>query len=408
MENNFTELSKKIIKKIDSSVIKQNGIYFTPQSIIKKNLEIIMQIDNIVIEEILEPSCGSCEFINLLNEMFSNKNITGIENNNKIYEKIKKIIFENNKIKIINDDYLKWDNDKMYDLIIGNPPYFVIKKKNVEKKYYTYFDGRPNIFILFIIKSIEKLNQNGILSFVLPSNFLNCLYYNKVRQLIYNNYNIIDIIKCDNDKYIQTQQNTIIFIIQKSTNQIKNNNEFTIHIDNYSIFNTRENIIKLKKLYENTTTLSKLNFDVNVGNIVWNQCKNILTNNITNTRLIYASDISDQKLYIKKYKNNDKKNYIDKCGNNDILLVLNRGYGKGSYKLEYCLIDVEYEYLVENHLICIKYIKNVSKKKLLKIYNKIIKSFNNPKTNEFIKIYFENNAINTTELKQILPIYNLE
>jgi hypothetical protein len=38
-------------------------------------------------------------------------------------------------------------------------------------------------------------------------------------------------------------------------------------------------------------------------------------------------------------------------------------------------------------------------------YNKIISSLNDKKTNEFINNYFGNNAINTTELNHIIPIY---
>ena len=42
---------------------------------------------------------------------------------------------------------------------------------------------------------------------------------------------------------------------------------------------------------------------------------------------------------------------------------------------------------------------------LMEVYEKIIGSFNNPKTKEFIETYFGNGAINTTELKYIIPIY---
>ena len=40
-----------------------------------------------------------------------------------------------------------------------------------------------------------------------------------------------------------------------------------------------------------------------------------------------------------------------------------------------------------------------------KNYSKIVKSFENEKTKEFIKYYFANNGINTVELQNILPIY---
>ena len=41
------------------------------------------------------------------------------------------------------------------------------------------------------------------------------------------------------------------------------------------------------------------------------------------------------------------------------------------------------------------------------MYKKIIDSLKSDKTKEFVKLYFCNNAINTTELYNILPIYGL-
>ena len=269
------------------------------------------------------------------------------------------------------------------------------------------FDGRPNIFMLFIIKSLKLLNENGYLSFILPKNFMNSLYYDKLRRYIYDNYKIYDIIDCSDDKYIETQQDTIIFIIQKIKKKSKkNNNKFIVNNKNkYTIFNTKENIVKINKLYYNATNLNDLGFNVKVGNIVWNQCKDILTNNSIDTRLIYNSDIVNNKLSIKKYKNKDKKNYINKEGKTGILLVLNRGYGTGKYSFDYCLIDTKEPYLIENHLICIESKTDIDNNILKEKYTKIINSWNNKKTKEFIKLYFSNNAINTTELQYILPIY---
>ena len=77
----------------------------------------------------------------------------------------------------------------------------------------------------------------------------------------------------------------------------------------------------------------------------------------------------------------------------------------GKYKFNYCLIEGKSDYLVENHLICIKYTKIISNEKLHILYRKIMKSFECKKTQEFINLYFGNNAINTTELREILPIY---
>lgn len=104
-----------------------------------------------------------------------------------------------------------------------------------------------------------------------------------------------------------------------------------------------------------------------------------------------------------------KKNYINKEGNDIPLLVINRGYGVGNYNFNYCIINENnnIKYLIENHLICIKYSKSLPNDLLIEKYKKIILSFEDKKTKEFIKIYFGNNAINTTELCKILPIYDI-
>ena len=148
-----------------------------------------------------------------------------------------------------------------------------------------------------------------------------------------------------------------------------------------------------------------LGFNVNVGTI--EKSKEKLTDDNNKTHLIYNSDITNNKLYIKNYSN--KENYINKKGDKFPLLVINRGYGVGSYNFNYCIINEtdNINYLVENHLICIKYSKLLSKEILIKKYKQIIKSFTNKKTIEFIKIYFGNNAMNTTELCKILPIYDI-
>tara|TARA_B110000211_G_C14048281_1_gene540025 strand:- start:596 stop:1789 length:1194 start_codon:yes stop_codon:yes gene_type:complete len=394
----FSNLSKDITKSISKAEKKKNGIYFTPQSSINKSLEIIKPYLN-DISTVLEPSCGSCEYIKAIHDIDNTLQIIGIEYCDEIYNKIKHL--SQNNIQIINQDFLKYDTTLKFDLIIGNPPFYVMKKNDVSSEYHEYFNGRPNIFILFIIKSLQLLNENGILSFILPKSFTNCLYYDKTRDYIFKNFQILEIIDCSEDKYLETQQDTILFIVRKQ-GEI-NNNKFMLKLGNYRILTY--NIIKLQKLYENSKSLDELGFKVSVGTVVWNQCKDILKDDDNYTRLIYSSDIQDGKIIKKTYRNEAKKNYIHKDGINDIMLVVNRGYGTGTYCFNYCLIDIDYEYLIENHLICIKYKKNISKVRQRELYNMIMKSLKDKRTQEFIDIYFGNSAINTTELNHILPIY---
>ena len=399
----FTDLSYTLTKSLDKSEKKNNGIYFTPSKTVANNLKLLEPYMKNV-NTVLEPSCGSCEYIIQLRDQYKDINITGIEYNKTIFDSIKGL--EQDTIKLYHSSFLTYEFTSGYDLIIGNPPYYVMSKKEVDKKYHEYFDGRPNIFLLFIIISFRLLNKDGLLSFVLPKNFLNCLYYDKTRKHIYKHFQIIQIVDC-NDSYIETQQDTIILILRKIDITQINNESYSMILGEYTMFSLPEYIQSLTELCKDSTTLKEMGFVVNVGTVVWNQCKQQLTEDTSKTLLIYSSDIREGNVVPQKYSNPAKKNYIEKEGMTEPLLVINRGYGMGAYTFTYSIINKtgNREYLVENHLICIRYTKKISKKSLLAKYKKIVNSFENSKTKEFIRLYFGNNAINTTEMCSIMPIY---
>ena len=385
---------------LDDHDKKRNGIYFTSQELIGR---MIKMLGKKRFKRILEPCYGSGEFIRTLSKKYKKSNIEGIEMNETMAELCEgnaEINKENVVLK--RGDYLKTEFEGDYDLIIGNPPFYVMKRGDVEKEYLKYIEGRPNIFVLFILKSLKLLKKGGILSFVLPSSLKNCLYYDKLRELIDKTCEIIEIVDCEGAKWLETTQETMILCVKK---KVGKNGEWVIKKGGYTIFNTKEKVKRIKELYEGSKSLNEIGFRVHVGNIVWNQCKNILSGDENDTRLIYSGDIKDKKLIKKAYKNVEKKNYIKKGGNNELMIVMNRGYGVGRYNFDYCLIDIDKNYLIENHLICIRYDKEVEKDKKRELYGKICDSFEDERTKEFIRLYFGNGAVNTTELREIIPIY---
>ena len=395
----WSKISMELTKSFKKEIKKSNGIYFTPYEIVKETIKNIT-CDNVnYFKNILEPSCGSCQFIDIIDSELNFETLYGVEKNEQIFKEINKIKFKNN-VKLLNLDFLDFspDSDLTFDLIIGNPPYFVIPKKGIQSEYLKYFDGRPNIYSLFLIKCLKLLSVKGILAFVLPKNFLNCIYYNKLRKEIYSNYELLAIIDHSDKKYIETDQDTCVIILQNN-NKNKNNDTFTIIKNSIYIFNTPENIKKLNNLYLHSNTLSSLGYTVNIGNIVWNQVKNKLTDDSSKTLLIYSSDVKNKLLVPQRYSNSSKKNYINLPGTTDKCLVINRGYGTGKYKFSYCIINSRKEYLIENHLIVIKSDNNNNN------YEVLVKSFENEKTSEFIELMFGNNAINCQELLHLFPIY---
>lgn len=400
-EFDYSTVSKKLTKDISKEIKKKEGIFFTPPKTVSRHLTLLEPYFK-TIKTVLEPCCGSGEFIRGLHQKYPQIKITGIEKNPTIVSSIGDLSGPN--IDIMEDDFLNHQFSNLFDLIIGNPPFFVIRKKEVPEEYYPFFIGRPNIFILFILKSLSLLTESGILSFVLPKNFTNCLYYQPTRDLINEHYQILSLEKCD-DKYLDTQQKTIILILQKKKSIA--NKHFMLSLNGYTLFETPENIQQLTQLSSQSTCLDKLGFTVSVGTVVWNQCKDILTDDNSKTRLIYSSDIKNEHLGCQVFKEPAKKNYIKMKGKHHPVLVINRGYGVGKYSLEYCLIEGDFEYLIENHLMVISHAKgDLPQSQLLRKYRQIIKSLKDPRTTQFIQLYFGNNAINTTELAHILPIYS--
>ena len=150
MTYNFSELSRKLTKQLSHSEKKEYGIFLTPLETIRENIDFLSPyIKNGM--TVLEPSCGSCHFIFSLLEKYKLE-ITGVEFNKKIFDSISK--YETEKVRLYHRDFIKFETSMNYDLIIGNPPYFVMKKTDVPSMYHKYFDGRPNIFIIFIINTL--------------------------------------------------------------------------------------------------------------------------------------------------------------------------------------------------------------------------------------------------------------
>ena len=403
-----SELTKKITKGLTKTEKKDFGIFITPKIIFEKLTTAVIDYTNsneVVIKRILEPSCGTCEIVNHCDSVFNDVEIIGIEYNKKIFDAIKSLEFKNN-VDIVESNFLKYTTDVNFDLIIGNPPYFVCKKTDIPICYHDFCCGRPNIFGIFIIHSLSMLNKGGILAFIIPKSFLNSLYYAPIRNFIKKTCKIVNIIDFENDnEFIDTEQSTFGLIIQKliEPNKEEIECEFSIKLNKNFVFSTSTTI--LKELFEGSTTLEKMELKVRTGNVVWNENKDKLTDNSEDTLLIYNTNITkDNILDIKKFKNEEKGQYIKRDGRIDPTLVVNRGNGNSTYRLNYAIIT-QGPYLIENHLNEIYSPKKMEKKQLLEIYDRIINSFKNPKTQQFIEQFLGNNGLSKTELETIFPIY---
>ena len=178
-----------------------NGIFYTPFTVVN---QIVESIDFNNTHRILDPGCGSGNFLiqiykrmkeyNILTEDII-ENLYGFDVDNiaVLLAKINIYILDDSidfdSIKIYNKDFLVDEYNINFDIILGNPPWgkkYTIKEKNKLKEIYGLQFSKMDSFSQFIIKSLEKLNECGILEFVLPSSILNIAVHENIRKLLLN------------------------------------------------------------------------------------------------------------------------------------------------------------------------------------------------------------------------------
>ena len=137
---------------------------------------------------ILDPCCGNGNFsIPIFFELlkYHDKKIileNILEFNDINTERLKNVsnIFCSQiyKVKITNYDFLFYENQKKYDLIVANPPYAKILEngKRASKNH--------NLIKLFIEKSLSLLKPNGYLLFITPDNWMSYADRNTLIEII--------------------------------------------------------------------------------------------------------------------------------------------------------------------------------------------------------------------------------
>ena len=166
---------------------KNLGQFFTPKNVVNLMVDLISPNST----EILEPASGTGNFVNKLLENKS-YNLMAIEYDKAIYNKL------SNPIKKItqNISFLELDASKMFDCIIGNPPYIRwknlpqnLKEEVLNSKYIksNFYDTLNDYSSLFIIKSIEHLKEGGELIFITPEYWLSNTQSEKVRKYCLEN-----------------------------------------------------------------------------------------------------------------------------------------------------------------------------------------------------------------------------
>lgn len=239
---------------------KEKGIYITPYSIIEKCFE-SEKIDGL---NILEPSFGSGQFIDIAIKLLGKKsaNIVGVELFKELYDDVKKKFSLNKNVKLLNQDFLTWNTEDKFDLIVGNPPYFSKNNLNNQEKktFKEIITGRVNIYSLFIYKCIGMLKPSGKLIFVIPTSLLSSKYFEKLRYYIHKTCDIEEIDILGSKDFKDALQSTMIFKIKKLDEKTKPTTNYVIEFPNTIVFTPKYKAIN--KLIKGKKYISDYGCDV--------------------------------------------------------------------------------------------------------------------------------------------------
>ncbi len=228
---------------------------------------------------------------------------------------------------LIDDDSFehsfKWVGDFQegtFDVVIGNPPYFLMQPQNTEEKTLNYFKKKYNVaqykldtYHLFFEKAILLLRNEGYFGFITPNTFLMNIYLSNLRKCILDNCKIVKIIIIPEEVFPDASVDTAITILQRENNEKKRRSN---KIEVYEIRDFFQNPKKLTTISQNDFfEAENYIFSINLSKESGGLIKKIITNteNLGELcRVSFGLQTLDKKTYVKdKAINKDWKPCID-------------------------------------------------------------------------------------------------
>ena len=262
--------------------ILYSSVHHTPSYLarcIVENALNDIDIENKCSLKILDPSCGSSEFLMEVLKQLKSRNYSGTIkiigwDTSETAIKTSKFLLTyekrnwNNRmdftLRLVQDSLSEsWEND--YDLILMNPPFVSWEQLSKEARELVntslgnVFDGKPNQASAFFYKAILSLKSDGVIGTVLPSSILMLDAYKKLRNVVKEISTISLIGKLGNYVFEDALVDVSILIVRKIITKtlpivIWTNNEKGIAIDALSEYR--------KMLYSNSPSVEKDNFSI--------------------------------------------------------------------------------------------------------------------------------------------------
>lgn len=379
------------MKNADPEYRKKWGQFFTPKSIRE---ELISKLPRLTAPKVLDPACGTGEFLLTAKGYFTNPELHGWEIDPELVRLAGHVV-PDAYIELV--DALEKPLKEEFDVVLGNPPYFEFKpRKEIRQKFAEVIWGRPNIYAFFIYLGLRVLKRGGYLAYVVSSSMNNGAYFKKLRDFIRKNSEIVYMRVLEDAHIFEGANHTFqLLVLQKGS---PSTGKYIFSHGGLSIFSEKSE--ELKEIFSFAKTLHQLGYRVQTGKIVWNQNKNRLTNNPENgIPLIWAHNIVAGELV---FNNKDKPQYIKSMVyDRGPAIVVRRIVGHPtSGSIEAALIPSGFKFLAENHVNVIYPPPNASEEEL----REIVRQLNSRESQSAVRMITGNTQISKSELERLFPI----
>ena len=126
-------------------------------------------------------------------------------------------------------DFFDYSTDQKFNTIIGNPPYVRYQDihpdtKKKLKDYDSLFDARSNLYLFFMYKCIQHLEEGGELIFITPRDFIKATSARKLNEYIFKHGTITNYIEMGDQKIFDgAVPNTAVWRFEKGNFSRKTN-----------------------------------------------------------------------------------------------------------------------------------------------------------------------------------------
>lgn len=383
----------RYLRGSDLEYRKRLGQFFTPRSLRE---ELLSRIPRLVRPRVLDPSCGTGEFLLSARHYFVEPELFCWEIDPKLVEIARRVVPE---AHIEQVDALRKPFREEFDVVLGNPPYFEFKPdKDLEIKFREIIWGRVNIYAFFIYLGLRVLKPGGYLVYVVSSSMNNGAYFKKLREYIVRNTDIVYMRVLEDRFLFEGANHTFQLLVLRKA---ENTGRYIFRHNDIMIFS--EDSEFLRKMFEDSTTLRELGYRVQTGRVVWNQNKDKLTHNSNEgIPIIWSHNIKNGKLVLSNRL--DKPQYIkwplNKADKGPAIVVTRIVGHPKQASIEAALVPPDMLFVAENHVNVIYPPPTAS----LEEIEEIVRQLNSPETQRILRILTGNTQISKTELEKLVPI----